>query len=756
MAKLSWIERFRRWRARLKAERRALKGESPGLPWPGEGKRSYHFVSGLTLVKDPTWDDVNGSLDPSLRLAIALIENRDRIQLLERTGIDTTPDQADPSKKKQQYLPLHLELNVKPTNEVKQYLESRGFLVPDAYYDEAAHNDQLRCVTARYVLPDAIIQGDADKIRLDLFQVGSNADKKGLIKRISLGNMLRPCFQGDSFKDIDMPAQRKVNGITVDGGGVVIGIVDDGCAFAHLDFLKPGTTQSRIVYLWDQTPEPKPASKGWTVPPGFTSTAPGYGFELQNVGSTKAIDAEIAKHVLANGSVDEDAVYKALGYRMGDELASHGTHVMGIAAGNGQSLMGVEGMAPKADIIFVQLPRADIEIGMTALTPRIQDAVAYIFGRANLLSRPAVINISYGGYAGPHDGTSEIETGIDNWLAGTTGRAVVLSAGNGFEAFCHAHDEVNAGATSKPLRWIVHPFDPTLNLMQIWYSGNATLDLWITTPDRQRLGPVHVGDHYDIKAKSTGVVVGWVDHQTAIGNGDKRIDINLRPTYDDPLFPPTNVPPANVAFAPAPPGVWAVELENTGNHKASVHAWIERDDSGRPSGARRRQSQFDPEDADPKFTIAALATGNHTIAVGAYNTATHEVCRYSACGPTRPTGNHGHRQKPEVCAPGEEDAAGRGIVSASSRKSRATRMNGTSASAPHVTGLIALLMQYGAASGAAALTADQIRARVKRAAKRGGLRANRHNEADEMQIIKQKAVFNDVIGDGKIDVKNTL
>src|SRR5262249_52695142 len=146
--------------------------------------------------------------------------------------------------------------------------------------------------------------------------------------------------------------------------------------------------------------------------------------------------------------------------------------------------------------------------------------------------KQAVINISYGGYSGPHDGTSPIETAIDEWLT-TPGRAVAVSAGNGFEADCHAHVEINQNTTPQPLHWILRPFDPTLNFVQIWYNGNATLKLWITTPAGQKLGPVQLGDHKDIVLTGGGPVVGWIDHQSEPKNGDKHIDITLRPTYDD-------------------------------------------------------------------------------------------------------------------------------------------------------------------------------------------------------------------------------
>jgi len=65
-------------------------------------------------------------------------------------------------------------------------------------------------------------------------------------------------------------------------------------------------------------------------------------------------------------------------------------------------------------------------------------------------------------------------------------------------------------------------------------------------------------------------------------------------------------------------------------------------------------------------------------------------------------------------------------------------------------------MQYRASKGETPLTADQIRQKIKQGATRATLRPNRHNDADKTQIIKQRVVFNELIGDGKIDVSNTL
>ncbi|HHE47470.1 MAG TPA: hypothetical protein ENL11_00745, partial [Candidatus Acetothermia bacterium] len=163
------------------------------------------------------------------------------------------------------------------------------------------------------------------------------------------------------------------------GGGTLIGIVDSGIDPLHPDFRVDRDGDgfeegSRILFLWDQT---LPAD-GSALP---------YHFNYGRVYTQPELEAQIAAR-----------------YTESTDTMGHGTHVAGIAAGDGSSsTAGYVGVAPEANLIVVKTTFYDTSV---------IDGIAFVFNRAKELRLPCVVNLSLGGHAGPHDGTSLFEQAI--------------------------------------------------------------------------------------------------------------------------------------------------------------------------------------------------------------------------------------------------------------------------------------------------------------------------------------------------------
>ncbi len=191
----------------------------------------------------------------------------------------------------------------------------------------------------------------------------------------------------------------------LDGSGVVVGIIDTGLDVAHRDF-RDQNGKSRIAWLLRREP---PRGKHPELEARYGCTDPAQA-------PCAVYDAADLDAAIASGTAPAD-------------LSGHGTHVAGIAAGNGGSSTNPNptyiGVAPKATLV-VAAPSTE---GFS--DPDILNAARFIYDRADELGMPVVVNASLGSEFGPHDGTSELERGLAAMVGeDQPGHALVVAAGN--------------------------------------------------------------------------------------------------------------------------------------------------------------------------------------------------------------------------------------------------------------------------------------------------------------------------------------
>lgn len=483
------------------------------------------------------------------------------------------------------------------------------------------------------------------------------------------------------------------------GNGVIVGIVDSGIDWKHLDFKNAGG--SRIQYLWDMS--------GTSNPPAGYS----YGTEY-----TKAqIDANQC------GEID------------GDDGGGHGTHVSGTATGNGGALPNYIGMAPESDILFVKGFRS----GPGFANSDVVDGCNYIFQKAQQIGKPAVINLSLGGHYSPHDGTSLYDQALSN-LTGN-GKLIVAAAGNEGGNPIHLSYEVTGSSYNDANETFYElATNAAFVASDMWYNGgnisvgiaayDANLTLIGYTP-----GVAPTQKMEDLAFTVNGVTYGYINiDATGVNNpnnGANEVVISI-----DGHNGQVNI---NNCF-------WTVYTYGTG----TFDAW---------SLGQGRFSTYAPQTwikpGDDLKTIGTPGTANKIICVGSYVTKNQwvdvtgtvqyqpgnpiigSISSFSSKGPTRDG-----RLKPDLCAPGEVIVAAYSSFLTQTPQTniiqggKHQKMEGTSMASPHVTGSVALLLEKNSA-----LNYDQVVTILKNTTKKDNFTGTTPNN---------------IYGHGKLDAYNAF
>jgi subtilisin family serine protease len=519
------------------------------------------------------------------------------------------------------------------------------------------------------------------------------------------------------------PAEQRVR-----PGGVVVGVIDDGIAFAHERFRNAdGTT--RVEFVWIQDGD----HAGFADPP--------YGREIakHDRGGILGIDSLLAAatHV---GAVDEDEVYRLAGAldfaRPGREAlalrASHGAHVMDLAAGFDP------GTAPERPIVAVQLPvSTTADSSGASLTPFVWNGLQYILRRVADIGGgpgggplPVVVNLSYGLVAGPHDGTHELEQAIDdivrpyNEAHPNAPLRVVIAAGNSHLARAHAEVAFAHAGESRTLNWRIQPDDRTPSFLEIWLPPGgpepSRVAIKVTPPG---------GPESPLLGEDPNQVLQWLEAGGVLCEvAYFRVPTpTKRGMFLVAVQPTVRVDPPGAGEPVAPGGPWRVTIENQLLSAAEpVRAWVQRDDAPPGYPVRGRQSYLDhpcyrrfdeagrPEEEDQPGclqrragSINAIATGHETVTIGGFLRRELRAAPYSAGGPvTQPVLPPPlDRIGPDAVAPSDDSLAHDGVLAAGSRSGSVVAMNGTSVAAPQVARLIADELSAGRPGDRAAVQA---------------------------------------------------
>lgn len=502
-------------------------------------------------------------------------------------------------------------------------------------------------------------------------------------------------FAGISFIEMDQPvgalmdsARAKTNVDLVhagtdlpqaySGAGVVVGIIDYGFDYTHPNFYDASLSNYRVKSVWEQK------NISGTNPSSFE-----YGSEF-----TDSLSIVTQGH---------DA----------SENTSHGTHVGGIAGGSGAGSDNPEqfrGMAHESDLVFVAIDTDD-ELWLSTGKADFVDGVNYIFEYAASVGKPAVANISWGGYVGPRDGTGLFSQAINN-LTGS-GRILVKSAGNSGGDQQHLYREFS------PEDSLVKSFVKFNNTLPVKYTN---MDLWGEAGDSFCIQfSLHIGPN-EVDISEVYCPNNDVSEVKLVGGGGDTCHITLSTLVSQfnngkprMFLEITNHASENLL----------VHISATSGH---IHGW-----QGHVSGNRGYASEFDNNsfgwatDGDDEYLTGDMASTHTSIVVGAYNSKlsftnlSGQIINYAPSGyfidELTPFSSHGPtadgRLKPEITAPGIWVASSIGSYDESympggssynivvseytsplnSEVYRFALAAGTSMSSPCVAGIVALMLE---------------------------------------------------------------
>lgn len=441
------------------------------------------------------------------------------------------------------------------------------------------------------------------------------------------------------------------------GDGVIVAIIDTGIDWDHLDFRSSiDPKKSRILRIWDQTISP---ITGESSPAGFS-----FGVEYTQSQIENEIDGTPA------------------GYVREKDIDGHGTHVAGIAAGNGAALDSkFTGLAPNSDLVIIKAGDGSFD------TSNIIVALDYLKNLATSLGKPIVVNMSLGSQTGAHDGTDPLEIAIDNFTDIGAGRIVVVASGN--ENGENIHKQLVLSAGSSASIGLQVPTTTTTNSQDVFQftayaNDTSTVNVTVTAPDGTPVTALSSSGTSVMNGNGTVYLSNFVDSES----GDRKLQVYV----------------TRATTSTSVAGSWSITITNSSTNPLTIDGWLDT------KGEDYYNMSVTGGDSNYLVSIPGCAT--KAITVGAYmakidwfaasgngynytDGKQDDISSFSSIGPRRD-----NVIKPNITANGQAVVSCLSSDSGLEANSPYMAVNGlyrieqgTSMAAPVVAGCVALLLQ---------------------------------------------------------------